>query len=93
MHCDRGELDPRASASVALGPLVTALPAHRSHRARGRGGNTREKLRVKHVGPFNITGKPMKGWFMVEIRGWKTVDDLKTWLSIGSDYALTLPAK
>jgi len=55
-----------------------------------RGGNTREKLRVKHVGPFDITGKPMKGWFMVEIRGWKTVDDLKAWLSIGSDYALTL---
>ena len=52
--------------------------------------NTREKLREKHVRPFDITGKPMKGWFMVEIRGWKTVDDLKAWLSIGSDYALTL---
>jgi hypothetical protein len=35
----------------------------------------------------------MKGWFMVEERGWKTADDLNAWLSIGRDYAVTLPEK
>ena len=53
----------------------------------------REKLREKHVRPFDITGKPMKGWFMVEEKGWKTAGDLNGWLLIGRDFAAALPEK
>lgn len=53
----------------------------------------REKLREKHVRPFDITGKPMKGWFMVEEKGLKTSDDLNAWLAIGRDFAAALPEK
>jgi TfoX/Sxy family transcriptional regulator of competence genes len=53
----------------------------------------REKLREKHVRTFDITGKPMKGWFMVEEKGWKSLVDLNDWLTIGRDYAATLPEK
>jgi hypothetical protein len=35
----------------------------------------------------------MKGWFMVEERGWKAADELNAWLSIGRDYGVTLPGK
>jgi TfoX/Sxy family transcriptional regulator of competence genes len=53
----------------------------------------KEKLREKHVRPFDITGKPMKGWFMVEEKGWKTTADLNAWLTIGRDFAAALPEK
>ena len=53
----------------------------------------REKLRENHVRPFDITGKPMKGWFMVEEMGWKTTADLNAWITIGRDFAATLPEK
>ena len=53
----------------------------------------REKLRENHVRPFDITGKPMKGWFMVEEKGWKTADDLNAWLTMGMDFAAALPEK
>ncbi|KAF0220747.1 MAG: hypothetical protein FD174_1071 [Geobacteraceae bacterium] len=54
---------------------------------------TGKKLQEKHVKPFDITGKPMKGWFMVEQEGWRTPEDLGVWLTIGKDFALTLPEK
>jgi hypothetical protein len=52
-----------------------------------------EKLRVKHVRPFDITGKPMKGWIMVEEKGWEGANALSAWLIIGRDYVSTLPDK
>jgi hypothetical protein len=53
----------------------------------------REKFREKHIRPFDITGKPMKGWFMVEEMGWQAADALNAWLTIGRDFAATLPGK
>jgi TfoX/Sxy family transcriptional regulator of competence genes len=35
-----------------------------------------EKLREKHMRPFDITGKPMKGWIMVEQEGWRTPEEV-----------------
>jgi TfoX/Sxy family transcriptional regulator of competence genes len=52
-----------------------------------------ETLREKHVRPFDITGKPMKGWIMVEQEGWRTPEELGFWLSIGKNFALSLPEK
>jgi TfoX/Sxy family transcriptional regulator of competence genes len=51
------------------------------------------KLKEKNVKPFDITGKAMKGWVMVEEEGWKRQDDLKEWLDLGKEYGLTLPKK
>lgn len=42
---------------------------------------------------FDITGKPMKGWLMVEPDGCKTKKQLGTWVKEGVDFALTLPPK
>jgi TfoX/Sxy family transcriptional regulator of competence genes len=52
-----------------------------------------EKLKHDHVRPFDITGKPMKGWVMVEKGSWNKRDELTGWLDIGRSFALSLPKK
>ena len=42
---------------------------------------------------FDITGKPMKGWLMVEPEGYKTRKQLSSWVKEGVEFASTLPAK
>lgn len=53
----------------------------------------REKLKGKGVRQFDITGKPMKGWVMVDKSGWGKKKELMNWLDIGKSHALTLPVK
>jgi len=42
---------------------------------------------------FDITGRPMKGWLMVESDGCKTAMQLSAWVKEGVEFALTLPVK
>ncbi|UCC59281.1 MAG: TfoX/Sxy family protein [Dehalococcoidia bacterium] len=46
-----------------------------------------------HTRPFDITGRPMTGWVMVEWEGYKSDEELKKWVKQGVDYALTLTPK
>lgn len=50
-------------------------------------------LTQEHVRPFDVTGRPMRGWLMVAAGGWPTDDDLARWLALGRDFARTLPEK
>lgn len=50
-------------------------------------------LKLPHVRPFDITGKPMQGWIMVAEDGFKTGDELKSWLGQAKSFVKTLPAK
>lgn len=50
-------------------------------------------LALKNVRPFDITGRPMKGWVMVEQAGFQSDDDLRKWLNQAKQFAGTLPAK
>ena len=52
-----------------------------------------KKLGEKNVRPFDITGKAMKGWVMVEEGGWRKPEELEKWLDLGKNYVLSLPAK
>jgi len=52
-----------------------------------------EKLKDRNVKEFNITGKPMKGWVMVEKDAWQDKKEMVKWLDIGRLLALTLPKK
>jgi TfoX/Sxy family transcriptional regulator of competence genes len=52
-----------------------------------------EKLNDKHVRVFDITGKPMRGWLMVEKDSWKKDGELADWLDLGRSFALSLPKK
>ncbi|HEY5728491.1 MAG TPA: TfoX/Sxy family protein [Anaerolineales bacterium] len=50
-------------------------------------------LNKKHTRVFDITGRPMKGWLMVEPDGCKTAKQVSAWVKEGVEFALTLPAK
>lgn len=49
-------------------------------------------LDQSHVKPFDITGRPMKGWVMVEEAGYKGAA-LDQWLEKARRFAETLPPK
>lgn len=50
-------------------------------------------LKKPYTKPFDLTGKPMKGWLVVEAGGVKTDKQLNAWVKEGVDFALTLPPK
>ena len=54
---------------------------------------SKEALKLPSVRPFDITGKPMKGWVMVEKAGFKSDEALKAWLVKAKAFVGTLPLK
>ena len=52
-----------------------------------------DSLKQPNTKPFDLTGKPMKGWVMVSAEGHKTSEALTFWVNRGMAFALTLPAK
>lgn len=48
---------------------------------------------LPHVRPFDITGRPMRGWVMVEPAGVRTAAQLGKWLEQARAFADGLPAK
>jgi len=50
-------------------------------------------LKKSHVRPFDMTGRPMKGWLLVEEAGVKTEKQLSAWVKEGVEFASTLPPK
>jgi TfoX/Sxy family transcriptional regulator of competence genes len=52
-----------------------------------------ELLESEYITPFDITGKPMKGWVLVSPDMLETEDQLLDMLKLGISYAETLPSK
>ncbi len=52
-----------------------------------------EALSAEHTRPFDITGRPMKGWVMVSPEGFQTDEELRVWLEEAKDFVRTLPRK
>lgn len=50
-------------------------------------------LALPHTRPFDLSGKPIRGWLYVEPAGWATDEELLGWLQQGIAYARLLPAK
>lgn len=53
----------------------------------------KEALLEPHVKPFDITGKPMKNWVLVEPKGIEEDDPLKDWIDRALKFVSKLPAK
>ena len=53
----------------------------------------KDAMKSKSVKPFDITGRPMKGWVMVEQSGFKKDEKLKEWIEIAKKFVKKLPAK
>lgn len=43
--------------------------------------------------PFDLTGRPMKGWLVVDPEGCAEEDDLRRWVGRALEYAQSLPPK
>jgi TfoX/Sxy family transcriptional regulator of competence genes len=52
-----------------------------------------EALKEPHVEEFDITGRPMKGWVLVEPEGVEDDQQLKDWIERATTFVRTLPAK
>ncbi len=50
-------------------------------------------LNEEHIKPFDITGKPMKGWVMVSSDVLEAEDELLEMLKLGISFAHTLPKR
>ncbi len=42
---------------------------------------------------FDVTGRPMKGWILVESAALRDKKALAKWVNRGTSYAMSLPAK
>ena len=52
-----------------------------------------EALREPYVQKMDITGRPMKGWIMVEPDGVETDEQLNDWIQRAIEFVRTLPKK
>ena len=52
-----------------------------------------DALKQKNVVPFDITGRPMKGWVMVAKEGFTGEEALEAWLDQAKAFVKTLPPK
>ena len=50
-------------------------------------------LKKPHAKPFDLTGRPMKGWLLVEADGCKTEKQLGAWVREAVAFVSTLPPK
>ena len=55
--------------------------------------NSQKALKSPNVCPFDITGKPMKGWVMVSREAFETDHKLSNWLNQAKEFATSLPMK
>ena len=52
-----------------------------------------DALAQPHAGVMDITGRPMRGWVLVEPAGLESDPSLEEWVARGAGFAATLPAK
>ena len=50
-------------------------------------------LAKPHTRRFDLTGRPMRGWILVEPAGLKTEAQLSKWVEVAAKYAGSVPAK
>ncbi len=54
---------------------------------------SRQVLTEEHARPFDITGRPMRGWAMIEPAGWENAASLRRWIAWAVEFTAALPAK
>jgi TfoX/Sxy family transcriptional regulator of competence genes len=54
---------------------------------------SKSALELSFVRPFDITGRRMKGWVMVESKGFSTDQELEAWLGKARKFVEALPSK
>jgi TfoX/Sxy family transcriptional regulator of competence genes len=52
-----------------------------------------QAMAEEHVGPMEFTGRPMRGFLLIEAAGIEEERDLVRWIDTGADFAESLPPK
>ena len=84
-----------------FGGLAFLIGGNMSVSASGQGGlllrcdpeETDALVTQPHVARFEMRGRPMDGWLRVDADGVETRDELERWVTVGVDYARSLPPK
>jgi len=50
-------------------------------------------LQQPHVNEFDVTGRPMKGWVLIDAEGLDEENQLRDWIERAVEFVSTLPAK
>lgn len=95
------EGQPGVREQRMFGGLAFLIGGHMAAAASGSGGlllrcppdQTDELSEQPHVSPMVMRGREMSGWLRVEREAITSDDDLARWVSVGVEYARTLPAK
>lgn len=66
---------------------------HNSLIARLTPSDAEAALREAHIRVFDVTGRPMKGWIMIDPEGLDTDQQLSHWLDLALTFVATLPRK
>lgn len=84
-----------------FGGLAFLVGGNMSVAASGQGGllvrldpeDTDALLTKPHAQPFEMRGRPMRGWLRVDAEGVRTKRQLAPWVNRGFAYARSLPPK
>ena len=84
-----------------FGGLAFLVGGHMAVAASGQGGlmvrvdpeETDALVAKPHAQPFEMRGRPMKGWLRVDAEGVRTKRRLAPWVERGVAYARSLPPK
>lgn len=79
-------------AFLSRGNMLVAVWEH-SLIARLGAERSGEALREPHVREFDVTGKPMRGWIVVDPDGLESETQLAAWIERAEEFVATLPAK
>jgi hypothetical protein len=71
------------SVGVHGDAVIIRLEPHRTEDALGK----------PHTRVFNLSGRPMKGWILVDHAGVASTSALRQWIDVGVAYAESLPPK
>jgi TfoX/Sxy family transcriptional regulator of competence genes len=92
---------PSVAEKRMFGGLAFLLNGNMAVAASGQGGlmvrvdpaQSATLTGEKHVSPMVMRGREMAGWLRVDDDAVAADDDLRRWVSIGLDYAGSLPTK
>jgi TfoX/Sxy family transcriptional regulator of competence genes len=84
-----------------FGGLAFLIGGNMSVSASGQGGlllrcdpeETDALVSEPHVARFEMRGRAMDGWLRVDADGVESRDELERWVTVGVDYARSLPPK
>lgn len=93
--------EPDVTEKAMFGGLAFLVGGHMAVAVSGQGGlmvrvepaQTGALVAEPHAGPFEMRGRPLRGWVRVQAEGVATTQQLEGWVGRGVAYARALPPK